>query len=356
MAENQEDNKAAEVNSKVEELKALGKFGLISVLSEKFSKVNESTTAGIGEDAAVVCHKDINQVVSSRLFIENIHFDMTYVPLKHLGYKTVAVAASDIVAMNALPKQMMVNIAISNRFSLEAINELTAGMERCCKRYGIDLAGMDLSSSQTGLVISITAIGEVAPDKVVMRKGAKENELICCSGDLAAAYTGLILLEREKKVFEVNPNEQPQLDEYSYLLERQLKPEPRVDIIQQLQANDILPTSMINITDGLASSLIHLCKASDVGSVIFENKLPIDMLTFKTLKDLNIVSTTIALNGGEDYELLFTVAQKDYENLKKVNNISVIGYIKEASAGNQLITNDDRQIELRAQGFGEINN
>lgn len=349
-----ESTPSAEVNAKVEELKELGKFGLISMLSDKFSIVNDSTLHGIGEDAAVIRHGDIDSIISHRLFVENIHFDMTYVPLKHLGYKVIAVAASDIVAMNALPKQVMVNIAISNRFSLEAINELTAGMERCCNRYGMDLAGLDLSSSQTGLIISITAIGEAEHRQLVCRAGAKENELICVSGDLGAAYTGLILLEREKKVFEVNPNEQPQLEEFSYLIERQLKPEPRVDIIKQLQEVNIIPTSMINITDGLASALIHLCRASKTGSVVFENKLPVDMLTFRTLKDLNIVSTTIALNGGEDYEVLFTIAQKDYEELKKVNNIAIVGYIKEQAAGNQLVTNDDRQIELRAQGFGEV--
>ncbi len=343
-----------EVNPKVEELKELGKFGLINFLGEKFSHYNSSTLSGLGENAAVIAHGNTDSVVSSKLFIENIHFDMTYVPLKHLGYKTITVAVADIVAMNALPKQVLVNIAISNRFSLEAVNELTDGMQLCCDRYGIDLAGLDMSSSQTGLIITVTAVGEVEDKSMVQRVGAKENELICVSGDLGAAYTGLILLEREKKVFEVNPNEQPNLEEYSYLLERQLKPEPRVDIIQKLKEAGITPTSMTNVNDGLASALIHLCKASKVGSVIFENKLPIDLLTFRTLKDLNIVSTTIALNGGEDYELLFTIAQKDYEDLKKVDNVSVIGYIKEEAAGNQLITNDDRQIELRAQGFGEV--
>lgn len=343
-----------DINPKVEEIKELGKFGLIKLLSDKFDHYNDSTLAGIGENAAVIAIGNNDMIVSSKMFLENVHFDMTYVPLKHLGYKTIAVAVSDIVAMNALPKQVTVNIAISNRFSLEAINELTLGMQRCCDRYKIDLAGLDLSSSQTGLAISVSAIGEVDDQHLVQRAGAQENELICVSGDLGAAYTGLVLLEREKKVFDVNPNEQPQLDGYSYLLERQLKPEPRVDIIEKLREADIIPTSMTNVCDGLASALIHLCKASQKGSVIFENKLPIDMLTFKTLKDLNIVSTTIALNGGEDYELLFTVAQKDYEKLKGIENIAVVGYIKEAEAGNQLVTNDDRQIELRAQGFGEI--
>lgn len=343
-----------EVNPKVEELKELGKFGLINFLGEKFSHYNTSTLSGLGENAAVIAHGNTDNVVSSKLFIENIHFDMTYVPLKHLGYKTITVAVADIVAMNALPKQVVINIAISNRFSLEAVNELTNGMRFCCDRYGIDLAGLDLCSSKTGLTISVTAIGEVEDKSLVQRVGAKENELICVSGDFGAAYTGLILLEREKKVFEVNPSEQPNLEEFKYLLERQLKPEPRVDIIRKLKEAGITPTSMTNVSDGLASALIHLCKASKVGSVIFENKLPVDMLTFRTLKDLNIVSTTIALNGGEDYELLFTIAQKDYEELKKVENISVIGYIKEEAAGNQLITNDDRQIELRAQGFGEV--
>lgn len=342
-----------ETNPKVEELKELGKFGLIKLLSDKFDHYNDSTLAGIGENAAIIAMGNNDMIVSTKMFLENVHFDLTYVPLKHLGYKTIAVAVADIVALNALPKQITINIAISNRFSLEAVNELCSGMQRCCERYSIDLAGMDLSSSQTGLAITVTAIGEVDDAHLVQRVGAKENELLCVSGDLAAAYTGLILLEREKKVFDVNPNEQPNLEGFSYLLERQLKPEPRVDIVEKLREANIIPTSMVNISDGLASALIHLCKASNVGSVIFENKLPIDLLTFRTLKDLNIVSTTIALNGGEDYELLFTIAQKDYENLKKVENVSVIGYIKEQAAGNQLVTNDDRQIELRAQGFGK---
>ena len=343
-----------EVNPKVEELKELGKFGLIKLLGEKFNHHNASSLTDINENAAVIAHGNTDSVISSKLFIENIHFDLTYFPLKHLGYKTITVAVADIIAMNALPKQVIINIAISNRFSLEAVNELTDGMRRCCDRYGIDLAGLDLCSSQTGLTITVTAVGETDDEHLVQRVGAKENELLCVSGDLGAAYTGLVLLEREKKVFEVNPNEQPNLEEFSYLLERQLKPEPRVDIIQNLQKAGITPTSMTNVCDGLASALIHLCKASKVGSVVFENKLPVDMLTFRTLKDMNIVSTTIALNGGEDYELLFTVAQKDYEALKGVENVSVIGYIKEEAAGNQLITNDDRQIELKAQGFGEV--
>lgn len=339
---------------RVEEIKELGKFGLIKLLGEKFDHFNSSTLAGLEENAAVIANGNSDMVVSTKLFVENAHFDMTYVPLKHLGYKTIAVAVADILAMNALPYQVIVNIAISNRFSLEAINELSSGMQLCCSRYNIDLAGLDLSSSQTGLIITITAIGEVADNHLTQCGGAKENELICVTGDLGAAYTGLILLEREKKVFEVNPEEQPKLDEYSYLLERQLKPEPRIDIIKKLQEADILPTSMINVSDGLASALIRMSRASQCGTVIFENKLPIDMLTFRTLKDLNIVATTIALNGGEDYELMFTLAQKDYEKLKTIPNVSVIGYIKEAAAGNNLVTNDDRQIEIRAQGFGEV--
>lgn len=339
---------------RVEEFKELGKFGLVKLLGEKFDHFNSSTLTSLEENAAVISHGNSDMVVSTKLFIENIHFDMTYVPLKHLGYKTIAVAVADIIAMNALPYQVTINIAISNRFSLEAVNELSSGMQLCCSRYSIDLAGLDLSSSQTGLVITVTAIGEVSDQRLTQRGGAKENELICVSGDLGAAYTGMILLEREKKVFEVNPNEQPKLDEFSYLLERQLKPEPRVDIIKKLQEADILPTSMCNICDGLASALIRMSRASHCGSVIFENKLPIDLLTFKTLKDLNIVATTIALNGGEDYELMFTITQKDYEKLKSIPNISVIGYVKEANAGNNLVTNDDRQIELKAQGFGEV--
>ncbi|MEG1556262.1 MAG: thiamine-phosphate kinase, partial [Bacteroidales bacterium] len=320
-------------NDKREEILELGKFGLIAKLSEKFQIHHASTLSGIGCDAAVLKSSKNNSLLSSKIFLENVHFDLTYFPLKHLGYKTIAVAISDILGMNGTPTQVVVNIAVSNRFSIETVNELTTGMQLCCNRYKIDLIGLDLTTSQSGLTIAVSVSGEVESEDLVKRNGAKENELICVSGDFGAAYTGLILLEREKKVFEVDPNSQPDFDGYDYVLERQLKPEPRLDIIEALKKENIKPSAMINVSDGLASALINLCKASHMGCDIFENKIPIDAVTFQTLKEMKIVATTIALNGGEDYELLFTIPQSDYEKIKKVENISIIGYIKEAVAG-----------------------
>ena len=296
-------------------------------MGEKFDHFNSSTLAGLEENAAVIANGNSDMVVSTKLFVENAHFDMTYVPLKHLGYKTIAVAVADILAMNALPYQVIVNIAISNRFSLEAINELSSGMQLCCSRYNIDLAGLDLSSSQTGLIITITAIGEVADNHLTQCGGAKENELICVTGDLGAAYTGLILLEREKKVFEVNPEEQPKLDEYSYLLERQLKPEARKDIVEKLKAAGIKPTAMMDVSDGLSSELMHICSQSGVGCAIYEDKLPIDYQAAAMAEEMNLNIVTCALNGGEDYELLFTCDLADYEKLVMIEDVYLIGHI-----------------------------
>lgn len=333
------------------EISQLGKFALIEQLAAKFRLKQPSSILGVGSDAAIIKPTKENVVSSSRLFLENIHFDLTYFPLKHLGYKSVAVALTDILAMNAIPSQISLNLAVSNRFPIEAMKEIMDGIFTCCNNYSIDLVGLDVSTSQTGLVIAVSAVGSVDTAGLVKRDGAKDKELICVSGDFGAAYAGLVLLEREKKVFEVNPDMQPDFDGYDYLLERQLKPEPRFDIIRDLQKSEILPTSMINVSDGIASALFHICNASHKGCTIYENKIPVDPLTFNTLKELKIVATTVALNGGEDYEILFTVKQEDFEKISKLKNISVIGYIHEESAGKNLITNDECLLPLKAQGF-----
>lgn len=328
-----------------------GKVSLINHLGEYFTLNNPSSKLGIQNDASAVSFENRFVLAASQLFVEHIHFDLGYFPLKHLGYKIVTAAASDIVAMNGIPSQLRVNIAASNRFSVEALEEFISGIKYCCERYSIDLIGLDVTSSATGLTIATTVIGSCVESDLVTREGAKEHEIICVSGDLGAAYTGFLLLEREKQVFAVNPNQQPDLEGYEYILERQLKPEPRIEIIQELKNNEVIPTSMINLKDGLANGLLHLCQNSKVGCTIYEEKLPIDHVTFETLKELKIVATTIALNGGEDYEILFTIKQEDYEKVKKIDTISVIGYITAESAGKNLITNDNCQIELQAQGF-----
>lgn len=329
-----------------------GKFVLLEELACKFPRKDATLSEGVSDSASLwEPARGNRQLLSSRLFIENIHFDLTYVPLKHLGYKCISVLLSDLVAMNAHAVHARVNIALSNRFSRAALNELTDGMARCCERYHVLLSGMDIQTAPAGLMIGMSVVGEGHPDSIVCRDGAKEKELICVSGDLGAAYAGLLLLEREKKVFEANPDMQPDLAGYDYLLERQLKPEPRVDIVEALAQQHLVPTAACNVNDGLATALIHLCRASHLGCVVYENKIPIDALTFNTLKTLKIVATTIALNGGEDYEWLFTVKQEDYEKVKDIANVSVIGYMQEESAGKILITNDDKVIDLKAQGF-----
>lgn len=338
-------------NSGRSEVSDFGKVSLINYLGDFFSLHNPSSKYGIENDGSVISFENKLTVVASQLFVEHVHFDLGYFPLKHLGYKIVTAACSDILAMNGIPSQLRVNVAVSNRFSVEALEEFTSGVKYCCERYNTDLIGLDVTSSTTGLTIATTVIGSCNETDLIKRDGAKENEIICISGDLGAAYTGLLLLEREKQVFAVNPNQQPDLAGYEYILERQLKPEPRLDIIQELKNNEVIPTSMINVKDGLANGLLHICRNSKVGCTIYEEKLPIDHVTFETLKELKIVATTIALNGGEDYELLFTIKQDDYEKVKKIENISVIGYMTAESAGKNLITNDNCQIELQAQGF-----
>lgn len=331
-----------------------GKYDLIAELAKCFPNENASTKIGIGDDAAVIEPNESNVVVASKVFTEGVHFDLTYFPLKHLGYKLVTVVLSDLLGMNAIPTQLTVNIALSNRFDLKDVNELLDGVATCCDNAHVDVVGLDLTTSRSGLIVSMCAFGECAPANLVTRKGAKENELICVSGDFAAAYAGLLLLEREKKVFEVNPNAQPDFSGFDYLLRRQLKPEPRVDIVEALRRENILPTSMINVSDGLAAAVMQLCKASHVGCALFEEKIPLTELTFNTLKDLKIVHTVAALNGGDDYELMFTIKQSDFERIKNVNNVSIIGYIKEKDAGYQLITSDNCQVEIQSQGFAKM--
>jgi thiamine-monophosphate kinase len=337
-------------------LNTLGEFGLIDHLTANFKTNQKSTIKGIGDDAAVLNHDSKNIVVTTDLLVEGVHFDLSYMPLKHLGYKAVVVNLSDVYAMNANATQITVSIAVSNRFPLEALEELYAGIETAANVYNVDVVGGDTTSSKSGLLISITALGEVNKDDVVYRKGAKPNDLLVVTGDLGAAYLGLQVLEREKEVFKVNPNSQPDLDMYSYLIERQLKPEARKDIVKLLKDLDVKPTSMIDISDGLSSEIMHLCKQSKVGCDLYENKIPLDPLVISTCEEFNIDSTTIALNGGEDYELLMTISQEDFPKIKANPNLTVVGYITEQSVGMHLVTRADTKIPIKAQGWNAIKN
>lgn len=335
-------------------LSDLGEFGLISHLTEKFSLKNKNSLKGIGDDAAVIDFKDKKAVISTDLLIEGVHFDLSYVPLKHLGYKSVMVNLSDIYAMNAKATQITVSIAVSNRFPLEALEELYEGIRLACEIYGVDLVGGDTTSSTRGLIISVTAIGEALENELVYRSGAKENDLIVVSGDLGGAYLGLQVLEREKAVFQVNPNSQPDLDMYTYIIERQLKPEARKDIPPLLKDLGVKPTAMIDISDGLSSEILHICKQSGVGCCIYEDKIPLDPQMISTCEEFNLDSTTIALSGGEDYELLFTISQSDYDKIKGNPNFSVIGYITDKSSGERLITRAGEAIQIIARGWNAL--
>lgn len=340
-----------EDNTLKQETPQFGKYDLIAELAKYFPNANASTVVGIGDDAAVIAPNEENVVSTTKVFMENVHFDLTYVPLLHLGYKVITVAISDLLGMNAVPTQVIVNISISNRFDLKAVNELLEGVQTCCDNAHIDVVGLDLSTSRKDLIITVTALGECEAARLVTRKGAKENELVCVSGDFAAAYTGLLLLEREKKVFESNPDVQPDFTGKDYLLRRQLRPEPRLDIVEALRREDILPTAMTNVSDGIAAAVMQICKASNVGCELFEEKLPMTEETFVTLKDLDIVHTVAALNGGDDYELMFTIKQSDFKKIKNVANVSIIGYIKEEHAGYHIVTGDNVHVELHTQGF-----
>lgn len=342
-------------SNKRTELEELGEFGLIKQLTKQFVVSDSAAVSkGVGDDAAVL-HNGKNQVVTSDMLCEGVHFDLSYVPLKHLGYKAVVVNISDIYAMNATPKQILVNISISNRFSVEALSELYDGIYMACKKYNITLVGGDTCSSKSGLIVSITAIGEIEDKKsLVYRDGANEHDIVCLSGDVGGAYMGLLLLEREKEVFKTNPDMQPDLAGFDYLLERQLKPEARKDIIQMLKDSGVVPTSMIDVSDGVASELMHLCTQSKVGCTIYEDKLPIDHQTYNTAQEFEIDPTTAALNGGEDYELLFTLKQADYEKLKEVKLFEAIGHITNETAAYQLVSKDGKQFPITAQGWQHI--
>jgi thiamine-monophosphate kinase len=294
------------------------------------------------------------QLVSTDMLVEGVHFDLTYTPLKHLGYKAVAVNVSDICAMNGVAKQLTVGLALSNRFPLEAVEELYKGIRLACEKYGVDLVGGDTTSSQSGLMISITVLGEAEKEEVVYRKGAQENDLLVVTGDLGAAYLGLQVLSREKQVYDANPNMQPDLEGKDYILERQLKPEARLDVVKVLKEMGVKPTSMIDVSDGLSSEILHLCKQSNVGCQIHEDKLPIDFTAIATADEFNLVPATCALNGGEDYELLFTVKQADYEKIKNDPDFTVIGYITDAGAGANLIAKDNSAYPLTAQGWTAV--
>lgn len=332
----------------------LGEFGLIDHLTKNFEISQPSTLKGIGDDAAVLDFKDKKVVVSTDLLIEGVHFDLAYMPLKHLGYKAVVVNVSDICAMNAKATQITVSVAVSNRFPLEALEELFAGITLAANEYKVDVVGGDTTSSQKGLIISITALGEADESEIVYRNGAKANDLLVVTGDIGAAYMGLQVLEREKQVFQVNPNSQPDLDAYTYLIERQLKPEARKDVRTLLHALEIKPTSMIDISDGLSSEIIHLCKQSGTGCNLYEEKLPLDPQLISTCEEFQIDSTTVAINGGEDYELLFTIAMADFDKIKGNPNFTIIGHMTEEKEGVHLITRANTKIALKARGWNAL--
>jgi thiamine-monophosphate kinase len=333
------------------EINELGEFGLINRIKGQFSLKNSTSLTGIGDDAAVIeCGED-SLLVSTDMLVEGIHFDLGYMPVQHLGYKAVAVNVSDIAAMNGKAEQITVSIALSNRFSVEAVDGLYQGIRAACENYKVDLVGGDTTSSRSGLVISITVLGRARKNKIAYRTDAKVNDIICVTGDLGAAFMGLQVLEREKQVFLADPNMQPSLDKYEYLVGRQLKPEARTEIIFDLEEFQVKPTSMIDISDGLASELFHISKNSNVGVRIYEEKIPIDQLTFETAVEFNLDPITCALNGGEDYELLFTIDKADQEKLKNHPDIHMIGYVHDRVDQNVMVTKQGNVVPLKAQGW-----
>lgn len=336
------------------EISQLGEFGLIDRITRDFPLRNDASRKGVGDDCAVLTYKDTDVLVSTDLLVEGIHFDLTYVPLKHLGYKAAIVNFSDIYAMNGHPRQIVVSLAISKRFAVEHIEELYDGIRTACEIYGVDMVGGDTTSSRSGLVISITVIGDAPRDRIVYRSGAKDTDLICVSGDLGAAYMGLQALEREKVASAGKPDFEPEFNGKEYLIERQLKPEARRDVIENLAKENILPTSMIDISDGLSSELLHICKASDCGCRVYEDRIPIDYQTAVMAEELNMNLVTAAMNGGEDYELLFTVPLHAHDAVKKIPGIHVIGHITKPSLGAMLVTRDGAEMPIRAQGFNHM--
>jgi thiamine-monophosphate kinase len=337
------------------EIADLGEFGLIEHLTKNFEIQNASTLLSVGDDAAVIDHFGKQTVITNDLLVEGVHFDLMYTPLKHLGYKTVVVNVSDIYAMNATPTQVILGLAFSNRFSLEALDEFYEGVHAACDYYGVDLVGGDTTSSQKGFIISCTAIGEVAPDTYVKRSTAQKGDLLCVSGDLGAAYLGLTLLEREKRIFLESPGVQPDLEGEKYIVGRILKPEARKDIIQFFSENSITPTSMIDVSDGLSSEILHLCKDSNLGCMLYEDKIPIAEDTRQAAFKFNLDPTACALSGGEDYELLFTVKQEDYDKIAGNTDISIIGYMAEQEGGSHIYTKGGNKFPITAQGWNAFN-
>lgn len=333
------------------EISELGEFGLIDHLNSTVIIKNPGTIKGIGDDAAVIEAGDHMKVVTTDLLIEGVHFDLSYAPLTHVGFKAVAVNISDVAAMNAIPKQITVSIALSNRFSVEAVDALYEGINAACEHYGVDLVGGDTTASRGGLVISVTAIGEAQKEQITYRTGAKVNDILCVTGDLGSALVGLQILEREKQVYLANPDMKPDLEKYTVVTGRQLRPDARMDIIHEMREMGVVPTSMMDISDGLASEIFHICKVSNVGATIYEDKLPIDKQTFDTAVELNLDPITCVLNGGEDYELLFTIDQKDFAKLEKHSDIHFIGHITKAEEGKYLVTKSGTAVQLKAQGW-----
>jgi thiamine-monophosphate kinase len=339
------------MTSPLTSISQIGEFGLIDRLTSGIILHQGNTIKGVGDDAAVIDGDGRHWLISTDLLAEGVHFDLGYVPMKHLGYKAAVVNFSDIAAMNGRPTHLLVSLASSSRFTVEALEELYSGLRQACEKYHVDLIGGDTSSSRSGLVLSLTVIGECSPADTVYRSGASEGDLLCVSGDLGAAYMGLLVLEREKKVFEVNPQAQPELDGYDYILRRQLKPEPRLDIIEQLANKEVKPTSMIDISDGLSSEILHLCKNSGLGCRLYEEKVPIDEETASTSRSFNIEPIVAALSGGEDYELLFTVQQSDYEMIKDIQGLEVIGHMTAPGGKALLVTSAGTEHEIIAQGW-----
>jgi thiamine-monophosphate kinase len=333
------------------EISSLGEFGLIEHLTANIEIKNASTLVGVGDDAAVIDHFGKQTVITTDLLIEDVHFDLMYTPLQHLGYKSVVVNLSDVYAMNAIPTHITMSLGISNRFSLEALDEFYEGVYAACEAYGVDLVGGDTASSKKGFVISVTAIGEVSPEKFVKRSTAKKGDLLCCSGDLGAAYLGLIILEREKKIFLESPGVKADLEGEKYVIGRLLKPEARKDIIEFFQQSALIPTSMMDISDGLSSEILHICRQSELGCVLYEDKIPIAEDTRNAAYKFELDPTACALSGGEDYELLFTVAQEDYDKLVLNEQISVIGYMTEPEKGKKIITKGGNTFDITAQGW-----
>ena len=343
-------------NTQKTSLAELGEFGLINHITKYFKVEKASTIKAVGDDAAVLDTSEKQTLVTTDLLVEGVHFDLSYMPLKHLGYKAVMVNLSDVYAMNGTAEQITVSIAVSNRFPLEAIEELYAGIQLACETYKVDLVGGDTTSSTKGILISVTAIGKAEKEEVVYRNGAKETDLIVVSGDLGAAYLGLQVLEREKQVFKVDPNNQPDLDNYTYLIERQLKPEARKDVSGLLKELEVKPTSMIDISDGLSSELFHICTQSKVGCKVYEDKLPLDPQVISACEEFELDSTMVALSGGEDYELLFTVPIADFDKIKGNPNFSIVGHVVAENQGLNLVTRASQEIELKAQGWNAMGN